>query len=617
MVSRFLSLTVFTVVALVGLCVADCGTELPTPTIVLNPSCNSNVLSADPNCWSPKQLPVAQDIVLFPAGSTALFPWLGVAYTPFRVRSIIVPSGARVVMNNIAVVVDECFYVNGDLVLNVTDSLTSGSTVPLPPDPSVPENTDCALLPAGFTPRICGPGHMVVSGSVVLAGYYSSLFTKTTILPGGSLLAHDGGFIWGNVTNYGAITTSGYVYIHGFIYNQASGVADFSMLAFDKWAQYFVESPPILLENRGKMTFRREMHGTLSMAADGSVGTYKAALLNYGEVLFIPTPPSGVVLDNNMVVDGDFDLFNFGTVTFKNNYYYGFSGSGNFINRGTFIADAMKVSLSTYHSVGGTLVTTNEGSFSFGSGSIDPATVKLCTMTRHATRPADEEPVEAKPPQVPVRSADGGCWWYGEFCYAAPYLWAPPMVRKRQPKLRLGSNAIDVELRAIVAAVRLPSPCSKRYSFEDSVIEGDGTGSVVSTLPVEVVGTLKVNRGGKVYWLAEHHHTPTFGGGRVAVSRGGELHLGIEADLSAGGSIEVGKGGILSIPRHATVMISNHTIDIAFGATVNLDGKLSIAANAGPVRNCGTLRGVGKLTVADVEKFSCDSAKKNDGKRKR
>eukprot|EP00662_Eupelagonemidae_sp_cell21_P041031 gene41031-6643_t len=111
---------------------------------------------------------------------------------------------------------------------------------------------DCAQLPVGFTPRVCGTGSMSVFGHVHVSGLYASVFTPVSIAQGGTVALGasyvDGGFAWGDITNRGTLefAREGYVYLHGVIHNAPEGVVrfgDFATVKFDAYASYASRAP--------------------------------------------------------------------------------------------------------------------------------------------------------------------------------------------------------------------------------------------------------------------------------------------------------------------------------------------------------------------------------------
>ena len=391
------------------------------------------------------------------------------------------------------------------------------------------------------------------------------------------MLLQDHGFLWGRLTNYGTFETSGYVYMHGFLYNY--GTASLFTAAFDKWVENgtYADSPPLLIENHKLVKITSLMINTITYD-HGYSKLWRAVLVNYDQALV-----EGYLTQN------EFDVFNFGTVTWRSLHprtnHRTFEGLGSFVSRGTFIADGCSVYLSTYHgSDGAKLVTINRGEFSFGNGLMDTKSLNVCIL-----QPKEEPKVVARPPAV---LESQGCWWYGQFCYPHPYSFfaAPPTEKKERPR-----STILFEMSRIVADSAIPSPCLDRYTFGDVSIGGDGTGSVVTTLPSNVYGTVTIGKGGKWIMIAEHRTSPVWGAGTVRVAKLGELHVGIDATLDNHNSFVVEEGGLMTVPKHADVSLTNTTVTIRRGGILHVDGVLHHDAKASELNQCGMLRGAGNI----------------------
>eukprot|EP00756_Hemistasia_phaeocysticola_P060664 Hpha_TRINITY_DN421_c0_g1::TRINITY_DN421_c0_g1_i1::g.27638::m.27638 len=67
----------------------------------------------------------------------------------------------------------------------------------------------CRYLPAGFTPRLCGPGSVVVESGGALrqkAGLYASVFGPVHVKKGGQYTAETNTFQWGRIRNEGYLS---------------------------------------------------------------------------------------------------------------------------------------------------------------------------------------------------------------------------------------------------------------------------------------------------------------------------------------------------------------------------------------------------------------------------
>ena len=599
--------------------------DAPAATATWNVSCNHYPLHGNDtsfgDCWIPSP-PTANGVALFPSGTNLVIGVLQ-SFHLMSANTFIVAQGANVTLEGQGMQATGCFIVEGTLNLWSPSMTNASGTSPNAdqgylPDPNQPEGTDCSKLPVGFTPRICGPGLMRVKqgGSVTMRYYYSSLFITIVVDKGANITAMPYSFLWSNVTNNGNITVTEWVYMHGFLYN--NGNARMATTVFDKWATKFVDSPPILIENRGQLAFTSSIQCTHALYEDASLpvkeqtGTYKAALINYGTVQYTR---------DAIGASQGFDVFNFGTVMWMSEYYgdngMGWSSNGNFVNHGVFLASASSVYLGIYYSVGGTLETKDGGSFTFGNSATDPRTIKLCVLSKSELPPIQKAPERLPAPDIaavaPKIEMRDGCWWYGSFCYQTPYLWRPlkltappPRTEARSVNSKSLTNGVAIALARIIQEVALPTACTRRYSFsENSKIIGDGTGSVVTTLPVGVDGTLEVGAGGKWYAMTENGNPPVFGGGRVRVRQAGEMYLALDMEFSVDGRLQVDYGGLLAVPKHAKVMVSNHTIDIRKGGIFHVDGIFSTNEISKPVRHCGILRGKGKIKKSKEEDLDC------------
>lgn len=312
-------------------------------------------------------------------------------------------------------------------------------------------------------------------------------------------------------------------------------------------------------------------------------------IVTFGNVIF-EYSPQGSYTEASLV-----NLNNFGTVSWIGNASQPqtqyFSLKGTFINSGTFIANAATVTLSTYDSWEGRVVTVNGGVFSFGSQSIDHTA--LC--------------VNHEDTLIEVWRVTGR---FGSHGYPGPYAWGrlfdeSAILERRQSPHNDDARRIRAlkNSREIKEAINVlkPLPCMKQYAFHgaNNVVEGDGTGSVIFALPLFVEGDVEVRNGGRLYSVTEHFACPFFGGGRVAVAKRGELTLGIEANFATGGHLIVKRGGTLRVPMYATVQVTNFTMTIAKGATLRLEGLLD-ATSPLPHHNkqftlCGKRKGRGSL----------------------
>ena len=166
--------------------------NLPTPTATWLTTCDTFDIQNSAACWSTGTVPTHTDTVMFPADTNVNLN-LGSDgdFKLFQVANMIVAQHANVSMAWAAfqIPADGCLVVDGNLTMDPKAYNYSGSAsspdsqgAQYLADPAVPENTDCALLPVGFVPRICGPGMLVVgaTGRLMMRNSYSSLFITTS-----------------------------------------------------------------------------------------------------------------------------------------------------------------------------------------------------------------------------------------------------------------------------------------------------------------------------------------------------------------------------------------------------------------------------------------------------
>jgi hypothetical protein len=132
-----------------------------------------------------------------------------------------------------------------------------------------------------------------------------------------------------------------------------------------------------------------------------------------------------------------------------------------------------------------------------------------------------------------------------------------------------------------------PAPQASRYSFQhNSIIEA----TIISTEPVEIVGTVRARSAGYKWIAMTEFQLPLFfGGGELRVENGFELVLGLDSSLSVDGAITVDDKSTVRVPRHGSLTISNHTVTIPRGSQLNVDGSL-VMGKAARMNVCGSIR---------------------------
>ncbi|CUG88440.1 membrane-associated protein, putative [Bodo saltans] len=345
----------------------DCSVGL-TPTVTFVTSC-ATVSSLDAACWTP-HAPGADDVVLLPGGTAASIPFEE-TFTPFSVKSATIAGGAKITMNGGAIVVTECLQVEGTLLLDTAKKIDNGtwtSTV-YPADSSVPMVTDCAAVPRGFSPRICGPGTVYVAGSLTLNGLFASLWAQTTVASSAALSFNDESFLWGAVTNYGSISANKRFFFHGSLVNQAGANAMFSELRADFWTvDPGQRNATLSFVNYGSVTFTLPKdydynYNYISTKDVNGTGFVTLSFENHNDLLFVSwlRGPYSYCQPWGQIA---FDLLNYGSTTWRGKQ--GYYGIGVATNYGAFLADQSQVGFSNYISDGGSTIATNGGGFNLG-----------------------------------------------------------------------------------------------------------------------------------------------------------------------------------------------------------------------------------------------------------
>lgn len=298
-------------------------------------------------------------------------PFHFTSYTPLSVASVYIATGATVTLNGGAIAVSGCLNVAGSLNLigDVDGQLDNGtsSTTAFAADPSVPQGTDCSVVPQGFTPRVCGPGQVYVSGTVTVQGLYASLWASTTVAAGGYLKTGANAFLWGSVANYGTIESKGPLYLHGGVSNMAAARASFEKIRADFWTTTpGTKNVTVTLVNNGELVFVRPKvsgsnHEFASTKDDGSQVLYVTLqIVNYNSLtIAVPRGLSGIT---SAVLA--FDIVNHGTTTWSGSQL--FFGVGVVYNYGVVVANQAAVEWISYVSEGGSLKQINGGSFGLG-----------------------------------------------------------------------------------------------------------------------------------------------------------------------------------------------------------------------------------------------------------
>ncbi len=286
--------------------------------------------------------------------------------TVWKLQGIILASGAVFNLTETAeIAVLNCFMVEIEAELNLDAANANASAGPgfgfFPPDPSV-LNVDCSMMPGGWSPRLCGPGQLVVYGKVNILSLYAGVFSNTYVEPTGVLsVSFLFGTFLGYLENYGKVEQVGYIFGSIVNYGFMSGTG--GQFALPMYLDSFVN-----ITNHGELHF------------SGNSGGYQSYLTNFGTVV-ISNPQNVFFLE----------ISNHGNLTLR----YAMSGVMPFIgmyiqsviNTKLMLADAANVYINRYVSVSGTTKTINDGSFTFGNG----AGVKDAGVRASPQRECDEE----------------------------------------------------------------------------------------------------------------------------------------------------------------------------------------------------------------------------------
>ena len=407
-----------------------------TPTLTFSTEC-TDFNAHDAWCFYDNQnvsrVPTIDDVVIISnyGQPTMSFSYL---YTPITVKALIVGSGVTLTMYGGAIEVTECLVIHPSATLNLAaQQVDTGavSTVAFKADPSVPHGTDCSKVPQGFTPRICGPGVIVNSGTLAVSGLYASIFAATTVTTGGQVYfgfeyewqpepvacneATCGPFLWGALTNYGNVEAAGDLFLHGSIAN--FNKTSLQRLRTDVWSTTPRVHTPVVITNSGELYFDHTMHNDsnartnvqfLTPPIAGSTVQYqfkllnnKGATVNYVCLDIISCNPQMWFAGNPISPgNGGVDIFNYGTMSWiavSSPLVHGgwnFGSFGSFVNSGLITSSGVYVDLQDYLSQGGHMSTTNGGSFFLGNrAGVDTKTVVLCKKDKSKTK--ENGPVRA------------------------------------------------------------------------------------------------------------------------------------------------------------------------------------------------------------------------------
>lgn len=630
----------------------------PTVTFLVDSACNGaagQLSFTNAGCWAPR-VPTVEDVVVFPSGTQASmgFSWI---YTPLRARSVVVAKGARLELSGGAVQVSECMQIAGDVELLAPEKAdnTAASTEAFLADAASPLGTDCSTVSRGYTPRLCGPGVVVVSGRLLASGHRASVFARTRVLEGGSLELQRLAYVWGAVENFGVVESNGF-FLQGRLTNGAGGRVHMTSVRIERFP-LMDKFRPVTIVNRGSMAFTSpdatefwkylsQKDGRGVRGGKGAAAT-KLKFVNEGQLTMSELHYAHVFAGI------DLDMFNVrGTITFTENHDFYLTGSMVNTN-GALVADQANVYLNDYVSQDGELRSANGGWFHFGSAAgVDTKTTVLCE------RKQKKLVKRSVPVQLPVQAFDAkttnisctpsqwdscpnglccGAHGYCEeprcqnadgygggpvccpdnaFCGGSshgPYCGSGIFSWEVDPECMAELEYVDRfefdVMQARFPDVALPKFGKHRYTMRGaSRVTSDGkSGGVAFTEPIEVRDELTVAAGATLSNLMDNGAVPFAGKGHVSVR--GRFVGGIKTTFDASQPlVEVEAAGRLEVPAYGTIwMHDTARVRVKEGATMHVDGKIFVlkrsegGSGAGPktIQQCGQLAGAGGI-VADV-----------------
>lgn len=628
---------------------------VPTTTFVSSEACET-LSATKPECWSP-HVPTMKDVALIPAGAVAKVPFSWI-YTPLRVASLVVAEGATLEMGGGAVQVSECMQIFGSVALTASEKPdnSAASTVPFLADASSPLGVDCSIVSRGYTPRICGPGVVAVTGQLTVSGFRASVFARTEVTPETgradfSRLA----YLWGTLVNNGALEADA-VYLQGAIVNAEGGVAHMTSVRIERFA-LMDKFKPVSIINNGHFTFTSPDASAFwkylsSKDAKSTKEPTKLKFVNEGQLTMSNLHYAHVF------AGVDLDMFNQrGTITWTENHDFYLTGS--MVNAGgTLVADEANVFLNDYVSQGGVLSSANGGWFHFGSAAgVDTKTTVLCEKKQKklVQRVAPVQlPVQPFMPKVSNVSCNPQQWdscpsglccgahgyceeprcmnadGYGggpvccpdnAFCGGSshgPYCGAGIFSWEVDPECMAELEYVDrfefEVMQTRFPELQLPKFGKHRYTMRgESRVESDGSGGVAFTETIEVRDKLRVAPGATLSNLMDNGAVPFTGKGTVSVE--GRFVGGIKTTYDKQQNIAIEEHGRMEVPAYGTVWLHDTAhLNVKKGGTLQVDGKIFVMKKSDSktqevpgIEQCGTLSGSGGV-VAEVP-FKCPEEK--------
>eukprot|EP01062_Namystynia_karyoxenos_P011187 TRINITY_DN1398_c0_g1_i2.p1 TRINITY_DN1398_c0_g1~~TRINITY_DN1398_c0_g1_i2.p1 ORF type:complete len:1243 (+),score=262.10 TRINITY_DN1398_c0_g1_i2:101-3730(+) len=341
---------------------------------------NSEALRAS-ECWHPT-VPGPADVIGFASYTRFNSSSAVAAETAVAVGGMVIAKYAHLTIVQGSLEINGPLTVGGTLIIEQADKLNPGERATLNPSVFKVDHAaraaglrDCAFVPGGFEPRICGNSTVTIldGGVLKVQGMYASVFAAVNVRPGGTYQMRSGAFQWAAVDNSGLMDVTrdhrDPIYWHGTVHNRPGGKInlrdpngynwmDIGPFYFDEWAAFSVgkPEPPFLpFVNEGEMELTISLRGTFYSYENDVAGVYSAGILNKagGKLTFTGESQINELwpIDNHgeIVVEGELTIA-------------GATGRANITNRpnGTILVTTGTMSMSVVNLV-------NEGSIKWTS----------------------------------------------------------------------------------------------------------------------------------------------------------------------------------------------------------------------------------------------------------
>eukprot|EP00755_Sulcionema_specki_P022241 Sspe_Gene.76043::Locus_47512_Transcript_1_1_Confidence_1.000_Length_2233::g.76043::m.76043 len=574
----------------------------------------SNYMS--PACWA-GGVPTPNDRVLIAHNATMFL-----SGHMFTAREVVVLQGVELTLTDSVIQASEMFTIMGRVVLVGRVGAAMDQRQPLLVDQAMRALglRDCASIPGGFTPRLCGNITVEGGGSLEVTGLYSSVFARVTVAKGGAYRLGAGAFSWEEVTVDGEMNLNGAppglghlpVYWHGALVVRPTGVIQFSGLTMrDGYsltgAEEVFKVPAV--ENHGTVLL---VNGSLDVTYPGTIVNYpnstfnrtgggysKWNVVNKGKMYTTGVEGGEVRNEGELVVDGKVlsgKVVNHGSLSL-----IGTTVFGGVVNHGTLDMQGGAVK-------GGV---ENRGHVVMRRDSVAATGGRLTNLGVLEVRGVELFAEHLDVEGGTVRLTDGGavhlqaytnyCWEsVMKYCGCNDCTKCPSCVcchdssggdkegewgTKDTPAGHFAGwreTADRAEFsRTLHNLVRTgrevpkPSP-NGPFTFSKARIEGDGTGSLVTSAPLFLAagGAALEVTGAQLFLIIEHRSQAVEGAGGMVVGQGGTVLLGLDSQLAGGGSLHVEHGGRAIIDAHSRVAVGNFSLVVSRGGEMLVDGSL-------------------------------------------